>query len=441
MSAFLISGGGPLKGELEISGSKNVALKAIVAGLLTEDELVIENVPVISDLTLMEEIAGKLGAKIERSPKTLRICAKDLKNPKVPLEMGARLRASSMFIAPLIARLGQAVIPNPGGCRIGARPIDRHIQGFEKMGVKIKYNAQDGYFHAESTKLKGTTYRFAKNTHTGTETLILAAVLAKGKTILENAACEPEVDDLIALLNAMGAKIKRVKPRTIIIEGVEKLHGTHFKIMADRNEAVTFAVAALATNGEVFLKNAQKNVLTPFLKKVKEAGGDWEEVDHGLRFYRTDKLKSTKVVTAPFPGFMTDWQAPWALLMTQAEGESIIHETIYENRFQYVEELKKMGAKIELFNPKINKPRNFYNFNWSDNKPEYFHEAKIHGPTRLHNAVLNISDLRAGATLVLAALVAGGESYLTGVEHIDRGYENFEARLRSLGGKIKRVKD
>lgn len=441
MSAFIISGGEPLKGELEISGSKNVALKAIVAGLLTAEELVIENVPVISDLTLMEEIARKLGVKIERSAKTLKIKAENIKDTKVPLEMGARLRTSSMFIAPLIARCGQATIPNPGGCRIGARPIDRHIKGLEKMGVKVKYNVRDGYFHVESKKLTGTTYKFLKNSHTGTETLMMAAVLAKGKTILENAACEPEVDDLIALLNAMGGRIKRVKPRMIVVEGVDKLHGVNFKIMADRNEAATFAIAALATNGEVFLKNAQKNVLKPFLKKVKEAGGEWEEVDHGLRFYRSDKLKSTEVVTASYPGFMTDWQASWALLMTQAEGESIIHETIYENRFQYVEELKKMGAKIELFNPDIDNPRNFYNFNWSDNKPEYFHAAKIHGPTRLHNAVLNISDLRAGATLVLAALTASGESYLTGIEHIDRGYENFESRLRSLGGKIKRVKE
>lgn len=441
MEMLLISGGEPLKGEVEISGSKNVALKAMVAGLLTDEELVIENVPAISDLALMEQIAQKLGVKIERKNKTLTVLASNLASEKVPLEMGALLRTSSMFIAPLIARLGRAVIPNPGGCRIGARPIDRHIQGLKKMGLALKYNARDGYFHAESKKLKGVKYRFPKNTHTGTETLIMTAVLAEGQTVLENAAQEPEVDDLIRLLNSMGAKIRRVKTRTIVVEGVKKLHGATFKIMPDRNEAVTFAVAALATNGDVFLKNAQVHVLKPFLRKVKEAGGDFKEIDTGLRFFRKGKLHSTNVATSPYPGFMTDWQAPWALLMTQAEGESLIHETIYENRFQYTEELKKMGAKIELFNPQIKIPKKFYNFNWEDNKPEYFHAAKIHGPTRLHNAVLNISDLRAGATLVLAALTARGKSYLTGVEHLDRGYENFEKRLRSLGAKIKRVKE
>lgn len=441
MEMLLISGGRPLKGEVEISGSKNVALKAIVAGLLTDEELVIENVPAISDLALMEQIAQKLGVKIERKNKTLTVWASNLASEKVPLEMGALLRTSSMFIAPLIVRVGRAVIPNPGGCRIGARPIDRHIQGLKKMGLVLKYSARDGYFHAESKKLKGVRYRFPKNTHTGTETLIMAAVLAEGQTVLENAAQEPEVDDLIRLLNSMGAKIRRVKTRTIVVEGVKKLHGTTFKIMPDRNEAVTFAVAALATNGDVFLKNAQAHVLRPFLRKVKEAGGEFKEIDTGLRFFRNGKLHSTNVATSPYPGFMTDWQAPWALLMTQAEGESLIHETIYENRFQYTEELKKMGAKIALLNPKIENPQRFYNFNWDDNKPEYFHAAKIHGPTKLHNAVLNISDLRAGATLVLAALTAGGKSYLTGVEHLDRGYENFEKRLRSLGAKIKRVKE
>lgn len=442
MDELIISGGQPLRGEVEIAGSKNVALKTIVAGLLTQEQLTIENVPAISDFLLMEEIAQNLGVEIKRLPKTktIKIKATGIKNEKVPLEMGARLRASSMFIAPLLARLGRAVIPNPGGCRIGARPIDRHIEGLKKMGVEVNYNAKDGYFYAQSKKILGTTYRFPKNTHTGTETLIMAAVLAQGKTVLENAACEPEVDDLIRLLNSMGAKIKRLKPRTIIIQGVEKLHGATFKIRPDRNEAVTFAIAALATNGRVTLKNVEKEVLKPFLDKVKEVGGLWEEQERGLKFFRKGKLRPSKIVTSYYPGFMTDWQAPWVLLMTQAEGTSIIHETIYENRFQYVEELKKMGTKIELFNPKVGNPRQFYNFNWDDNRPEYFHAARIFGPTKLHNAVLQISDLRAGATLVLAALVASGKSYLTGVEHLDRGYENFEERLRNLGAKIKRVK-
>lgn len=424
-------------GEVKISGSKNVALKAIVAGLLTDEDVVIENVPDISDLSVMEEIAQKLGAEIERKNETLKIRAARLKSEKVPLEMGARLRTSSMFMAPLLLRLGKAVIPNPGGCRIGARPIDRHVQGLKELGVGVTYNARDGYFHAQIKNLQGGNYRFSKNTHTGTETLLIIAAFTPGQTVLENAAQEPEVDDLIKLLNLMGAEIKRVKPKTIVIKGVKKLHGTTFKIMPDRNEAVTFAVAALATGGDIFLKNAQEEVLRPFLKKVDEAGGGWERKDSGIRFFSKERLKPTNVVTSPYPGFMTDWQAPWAILMTQAHGVSTIHETVYEDRFQYVEELKKMGAKIELFNPAVDNPTDFYNFNWEDNKPEYFHGIKISGPTKLHNAILNISDLRAGATLVLAALTASGQSYLGGVKHLDRGYENFEERLMKLGAKIK----
>lgn len=441
MEELVITGGESLCGQVEIAGSKNVALKAILAGLLTDEEVVIENVPAISDLSLMEEIASYLGAKIKRDKTTLRIKAAQLKNEKVPLELGARLRTSSMFIVPLLVRLGQAVIPNPGGCRIGARPIDRHILGLKMMGVEVDYSSQDGYFHAQTRRVKGTTYLFAKNTHTGSETLILAAVLALGQTILENAAQEPEVDDLIKLLNSMGAKIKRVKPRTIVIEGVDKLHGTAFKIMPDRNEAVTFAVAALATAGDIFLKNAQEEVLRPFLEKVKEADGAWEKKDSGIRFFQKSRLKSTDIITSPYPGFMTDWQAPWMLLMTQADGVSTVHESIYENRFQYVTELRKMGGKIELFNPQVRDPQNFYNFNWEDDRSEYFHAARISGPTKLHNAVLDIGDLRAGATLVLAALASRGKSYLSGVEHLDRGYENFEERLVRLGARIKRIKN
>lgn len=440
MGELIISGGRALKGEVEISGSKNVALKAIVAGLLTDDELIIENAPVISDLLLMEEIARKLGVQIIRSGKKLKIRAKNLITNRVPLEMGARLRTSSMFLAPLVARQGEAVIPNPGGCRIGARPIDRHIHGLEKMGAKIRYDEEDGYFYVQCRKPRGTKFRFLKNTHTGTETLIMASVLAEGQTVLENAAQEPEVDDLINLLNQMGGKVKRVKPRTVVINGVSKLHGASFKIMPDRNEAVTFAIAALITNGDLFLKNAEKKVIDPFLKKVKEAGGIYQESDGGLRFFKNGKLRATDVITTCYPGFMTDWQAPWALLMTQATGKSVVHETIYESRFQYVEELRKMGAKIELFNPKVKNPDDFYNFNWEDNCLGDPHAARIYGPSKIHNAYLQIGDLRAGATLVLAALTAKGESYLSGVEHLDRGYEDFEHRLRNLGAKIKRKK-
>ena len=273
MDKFVIRGGKKLQGEISVSGSKNVALKTLVAAIMTEDEVIIKNIPLISDFFAMVNIVKELGGECRIDDHSIRIRTSRIKNTKIPLEMGAKSRTSSMFLAPLLQRSGIALIPNPGGCRIGARPIDRHIEGLRKMGVKIKYLSADGYFHAHCDKLKGTTYRFEKNTHTGTETLILAAVLARGKTVLENASAEPEVDDLIALLNAMGAKIKRLKPRTIIIEGVDKLHGTEFEVMSDRNEVVTFAVAAIVTGGDILVKNAQKQFISSFLNKLSEING------------------------------------------------------------------------------------------------------------------------------------------------------------------------
>lgn len=439
MSGYKIKGGRVLKGEVEISGAKNVALKAIAASFLTEDKVVIENAPLISDVLVMVEIAKSMGAKVKLEKKHRLIIEPGfVEKTKIPLEIGAKLRASSVFLGSLIGRFGRASIPNPGGCRIGARPIDRHIEGLRKLGANVYYD-KDGYFQARAKKIKGSRYSFLKNTHTGTETLILAAVLGKGKTVLENAAQEPEVDDLIELLVKMGARIRRSKDRVIEINGVEKLRGAKHKIMYDRNEAVTMAVAGLVTKGRVLVKKANKSYLKSFLEKVNQAGAFYEEKKEGIEFYRKKSLRPTKVVTGPYPGFMTDWQAPWALLMTQADGESIVHETVYEKRFVYVEELRKMGARIEFFNPKVKNPREFYNFNWDDGR-DSFHAIRICGPTKLHNAVMKISDLRAGATLVLAALAAKGESYIEGVEHIDRGYENFEERLKKLGANIKRVK-
>lgn len=441
---FIIKGGNALKGRIKLSGAKNVALKALAAALLTTDEVRIENVPLITDLKIMSDIVRSLGAevKINNSEHTAIIKASKISGIKVDLDKGAHLRTSSMLVVPLLVRQGKAVIPNPGGCRIGARPIDRHIEGLSRMGAEIIYNRQDGYFYAQTKGLVGTRYRFKKNTHTGTETMLLAAVLAKGTTILENAATEPEIDDLIKLLCGMGAKIKRFRPRSIWIEGVKRLKGTSHRIMSDRNEAVTFAIAAYITGGDLLVEDVQKEHLTAFLAKLDEAGAFWQEVDAStLRFAAKGKLKPTQVVTAINPGFMTDWQAPWCLLMTQAEGVSTIHETIFEDRFGYVKELRKCGADIELFNPPVEKPEQFYNFNWSDNKSDYFHAARIKGPTPLHNAVLDICDLRAGATLVLAAMGAKGTSILHGVEHIDRGYESLDLRLNKLGASIKRQKE
>lgn len=442
MDIFIVTGGKKLKGTISVSGAKNVALKALVAACLTDEEVVIRNVPLISDFSVMVDLIKDLGGETEIKDHTVKIRMRKFRTHTVSLEKSAKIRTSSMLMIPLLAREKMAKIPNPGGCRIGARPIDRTIKGLRRMGVEIIYNHEDGYFHARAPRgLKGVTYNFDKNTHTGTEALILAAVLAKGRTILENAAEEPEIDQLILLLNKMGAKVARTASRTIIIDGVNSFHGADFSVGLDRNEIMTLAVSALMTEGNIVVKEARQEELLEFLNAFSLAGGGFEEVKEGIRFYWKGELKPTSIITSPYPGFMTDWQGPWAVLMTKAKGTSIIYEAVYENRFGYVSELKKMGAQINLFNPKIKNPEKFYNFNLSDDNKKYFHAAKIFGNTPLHNAIVNITDLRAGATLIIGALAARGQSVIFGIEHLDRGYERFEKRLQLLGADIKRVKE
>lgn len=438
MRKYIVNGGTGLSGVLNISGSKNVITKAIVASSLSSEEIEIQNVPDISDVRVALEVASELGAKIIFQDGNLKIRFSEIKNSEIPLSAGIKSRTSTMFLGPLLARQAKAKVPNPGGCRLGARPIDRHIKGLEKMGAKIIYKSEDGYFHAVAPNgLRGTDYTFLKNTHTGTETLILAAVLASGKTVLRNAAEEPEVDDLINLLNKMGAKIKRIETRVIEIIGVEKLSGTTYKIMPDRNETVTFAVLSAVSGGKIFLKNAQVSTIGSFMEAFEKAGGKYEESERGIRFFIEKEINPVDVLTAPHPGFMTDWQGPWSILMTQANGQSIIHETIYENRFSYVSELLKMGAHLEFFTPEVSDAKKVYNFDFDPkNTGHYSQGLRIKGPTPLHNAVLSIADLRAGATLVIAALIARGKSEIYGIDHIERGYEDFDKRLKSIGAQI-----
>lgn len=442
MEKLLVTGGHPIQGTLAISGAKNVALKLLVASLLTDETLTLHNVPVIGDVVAMMEILEQLGVVLTRDGSTVVAKGPSAAGGSVPLDVGARLRASSLVIAPLLARYGEAIIPNPGGCRLGARPIDRHIDALKELGATITYNSDDGFFHAKAAKLQGATIRFPKNTHTGTETLILAAVLARGTTTLENAAEEVEIDDLIACLNAMGANVARKESRVIVIEGVDTLHAAEFSIMPDRNEEVTFAIGAAMTNGNLTVTNSAHTHLASFYEIFQRAGGGVEVVDaHTVRYFRASPLVATDVTTTQHPGFMTDWQAPWAVFMTQATGTSTIHETVFESRFSYVGELKKMGAHIEFFDPPVDNPIEFYNFNWAD-RVEGSHQAiRIAGPAPLHNGILTMNDLRAGATLILAALVASGESVIHGIEQVDRGYERIEERLTSVGASIKRVKE
>ncbi|OGG03787.1 UDP-N-acetylglucosamine 1-carboxyvinyltransferase [Candidatus Gottesmanbacteria bacterium RBG_16_52_11] len=439
MDKFVVHGGVPLKGEVRLSGAKNVALKTIVASLLTDDEITIDNVPDIIDVRLMLELLGTLGVKSHFSGNHVRLIRNSLRNYEVPLEVGARLRTTTLVLGPLLSRFGSALVPNPGGCRIGARPIDRHIDALRQMGARITYNSRDGFFHGQADSLHGTVIRFPKNTHTGTESIILAAVLAKGQTVIENAAAEVEVDDLIEFLNGMGARIVRTKPREIKIDGVTRLHGTSYRLMSDRNEEVTLAVAAALTGGTVTVTGSVHRTLMAFLNPFRDAGGRYSAGGDTATYSVSRNLRPQDIITAPHPGFMTDWQGPWAVLMTRAAGLSTIHEAVFESRFSYVPELQKMGADVSFFQPEVRDPEKFYNFNMRDHDGMSPQAVRIKGPTRLHDAVLMMHDLRAGATLLLAALTAPGKSYVHGIEHIDRGYENIEKKLQALGGRIIRV--
>ncbi len=441
MQKFVVTGGEKLHGTVRVSGAKNVALKALVAACLTDEEVVIHNIPLISDFLLMVDIMKDLGADVVIRDHTVWVSMKKFIKHEISLDMAAQARTSAMFIAPLLARVGQAIIPNPGGCRLGARPVDRTIDGVRALGVDITYHSEDGYFHATTQGLKGATYSFEKSTHTGTETLILNAVLAKGTTVLKNAAEEPEIDDLIKLLVEMGAQVSRTGHREITIEGVENLHGAEYTISSDRNEIVTFIIAAAMTDGDVVIEGATTEGIEEFLETYEEAGGRFEKVSNGLRFCCNEKLIATNVTTQVYPGFMTDWQAPWAVLMTKAHGVSMIHETVFENKFGYVEDLRKMGAHIELFNPEVQDKEKIYNFNLTDDNPEYFHAIKVTGPTKLHDGVMTMIDIRAGAAVVLGALAAKGTSTIFGIEKLDRGYEDFEKRLQKLGATIERLED
>ncbi|MCL5411631.1 MAG: UDP-N-acetylglucosamine 1-carboxyvinyltransferase [Patescibacteria group bacterium] len=445
MSKFTIEGGTPLKGKVKVGGAKNSGFKLMIAALLSDEPTTLHNISDIRDVAVMREIIENLGGKVlVNGDHALRVEPKRITKFEVPTELANKSRASSMLMGPLLARFGKAILPLPGGDKIGARPLDRHLTGIEQMGASFD-QVRNVLTVKASSGLAGSSYSFVKNTHTGTDTLILAAVLAEGMTVLKNAAAEPEVEDLINLLNLMGAKIKRTAPRTIEIQGVNRLHGIDYTVMPDRNEAGTFACMALATKGDIVIENVRSYDLTAFLKKLDEIGAKYEIIDtdsfvnENLRVYYGGSLKAANVVTNPHPGFMTDWQAVWTTLMTQAEGESIIHETIFENRFNYIPFLVEMGAKIELFNPKVDEPEGFYNFNWEDNKPEYFHAAKVIGSSVLSAIKSTVPDIRAGATLTIAALSAEGTSTIDGIEHIERGYEDFEKRLASLGAKIRKV--
>ena len=418
MDKFRIEGGAALSGEVIASGAKNSALPALAACLLTGEPVTLHRIPRVRDIRTMEKLLEFTGARVEQAEDgTVRVHAAELKRPEAPYDVVKTMRASSLVLGPLVARTGRARVSLPGGCAIGARPINLHMNGLEQLGARI--SQAHGYVEAQAPEgLRGAAVHFDRITVTGTEDLLMAAVLARGETVLSNAAREPEVADLAGLLNKMGARIEGAGTSTIRIEGVGSLHGAEHTIIADRIEAGTFLIAGAITGGDVVVKNCVPEHLSALIVKLRQVGADVTEAGlDSLRVRGGGRLRSADITTEEHPGFATDLQAQYAALMTQAEGISFITETIFENRFMHAQELVRMGANIRIDGRK----------------------AIIAGVTRLSGAQVIASDLRASASLVLAALVARGETVIDRVYHIDRGYENIEGKLAALGAKIRRM--
>ena len=425
MDRFVIEGGVPLKGEVRVAGAKNAVLKMMAAAILTDEPVVLRNVPRISDVAIMRETMADIGfGWTDVDEHTLALSDRGPEWLFVPLEAAMKMRSSFILLGPILARHGRVIISNPGGDRIGRRPVDLHVEAMHGLGAEIEY--RNGYYFARAQRLRGARITFPYVTVMGTENAMLAATLAEGSTVIENAAQEPEVDDLIAMLVAMGARIRRTAPHVVEVDGVAELGGVEHAVLGDRVEAGTFAVGAAATGGEVTITGFDPAHLGAFTAVMTAMGVAHEPFaangERGIRVRggAPNGYRAASVETQPYPGLATDLQAPLAVLMTQASGESAIHETIYEDRLEYTAELVKMGAVIEVTDAT---------------------HARVAGPTPLHGRTVQIPDLRAGATLVLAALAAEGTSTITGVEHVDRGYEAFEAKLVGLGARISRVGD
>jgi UDP-N-acetylglucosamine 1-carboxyvinyltransferase len=419
MDKFVIRGGNPLLGTIRVSGAKNAALPAMAAALLTEEPVVLENVPQVRDIETTRRLLAAMGAEVElgygRAQHRTTICARDLTSPEASYELVKQMRASSLVLGPLVARCGRARVSLPGGCAIGARPIDLHIRGLEQLGAKI---TQDhGYVEATADRLKGSEIAFEKITVTGTEDLLMAATLAEGETLLQNCAREPEVADLADLLNKMGAQIEGAGTSTIRVKGVNQLHGAKHRIIPDRIEAGTFLIAGALTGGDINIAGCDPSHLGALLDKLHEVGVKTAQSSESVRVMGDGPFRAADIMTEEYPGFPTDMQAQFMALATQAEGTSIIVENIFENRFMHVLELVRMGANIRIEGRR----------------------ALVHGKAALSAAAVQASDLRASASLVLAALVAEGESIIDRVYHIDRGYEHIEEKLRGVGAQIRRI--
>jgi UDP-N-acetylglucosamine 1-carboxyvinyltransferase len=422
MDKFVIRGGNPLLGTVRVSGAKNSALPCMAAAILTEEEVILENIPQVRDIETERRLLVSMGAEVElgygRAQHRTKISCRTLSDPEAKYEIVKTMRASSLVLGPLIARAGMARVAMPGGCAIGGRPIDLHIKGLEKMGAVI--TQEHGYLEARAERLRGTHLVFDRITVTGTEDLLMAAVLAEGETLMENCAREPEVSDLASLLTAMGAKIEGAGTSTMRIQGVARLHGARHRINPDRIEAGTFLIAGAMTGGDLIVANCHPAHLGAVISKLEQAGVRIDLLGpDSVRVRSEGTLRAADVSTEEYPGFPTDMQAQYMALATQADGVSQVKENIFENRFMHVQELVRMGASIKVDG----------------------NTAIVRGATRLSAAAVMCSDLRASASLVLAALVADGESILDRVYHMDRGYERIEEKLRGVGAQIRRLGD
>jgi UDP-N-acetylglucosamine 1-carboxyvinyltransferase len=417
MDKFVITGGTPLNGEIPTNGSKNSALPVLAAAMLTAEPVILRRIPRVRDIRTMQRLLVDIGTSVQVDGDTVRLHTERIVCPEAPYELVKTMRASSLVLGPLVARCGRARVSLPGGCAIGARPINLHIFGLEQLGANI--HQTHGYIEAVAPDgLRGATVNFDRITVTGTEDLMMAAVLAKGETVLRNAAREPEVADLAKLLTAMGAKIEGAGTSEIRIQGVERLGGAEHTIIADRIEAGTFAIAGAITGGDVAVTGCEPEHLGALVSKLQQAGVNVTQPDATtLRVRGGGRIRSVDMATEEYPGFATDLQAQYMALMTQAEGIAIVEERIFENRFMHAQELARMGANIRL-----------------DGKI-----AIVAGPRELTGAGVIASDLRASASLVLGALVARGETVIDRVYHIDRGYENIESKLAQVGAQIHRV--
>jgi UDP-N-acetylglucosamine 1-carboxyvinyltransferase len=429
MDRIRIVGGQRLTGTIPISGAKNATLPLMIAGLLTEDTLTLDNVPNLADVARLQEILGNHGVDITIAGKregenghqgrTLHICAKTIVDTTAPYELVSKMRASFWVVAPLIARMGEAKVSLPGGCAIGTRPVDLLIMALEKLGAEIEI--ESGYVIARAPKgLRGGNMDFPKVTVGGTHTALMAAALARGTTVIDNAAREPEIGNLADCLNAMGAKITGAGTARIVVEGVDKLHGAHHAVLPDRIETGTYAMAVAMTGGDVLLQDARPELLQAALDVLTQAGVEVTPTNEGIRIARNGAaLKPVDVTTAPFPGFPTDLQAQLMALMTRADGVSHITEAIFENRFMHVQELARLGARIKLNGD----------------------SATIEGVKRLKGAPVMATDLRASVSLVIAGLAAEGETTVNRVYHLDRGFERLEEKLAACGAAIERISD